>query len=176
MNMAHAQQPTIANGRLYLRGMDEVVAIKSTPTPGLYRVVREFQAVSPDQLARVGELPEVAKTPELVDAMVAIDERFDALKAVQNAGWKTPHDHPDLNPVREATQLWEYFRELARTEDTAKRPHDYRNQLADSQKAMEALRLGLRDAAPNFPALDAAMKQVGQNCAACHKTFRNEKK
>jgi protein tyrosine phosphatase (PTP) superfamily phosphohydrolase (DUF442 family) len=143
---------------------------------GLYRAVRKFQPVTPEQLARVRELPEVAKTPDLVVAMVAIDERFDALKAMQKAGWKTPPGQPDLTPAHEAALLWEHFRELARADDTAKRPEDYRTKLADSQNAAEVLRLGLRGAALDFPALAAAMRQVGQNCVECHQAFRDERK
>ena len=144
--------------------------------PGLYRAVREFHSPTDDELARVGELPEVAKTPALVDTMVAIDERFDVLKAVQNAGWKTPPGQPDLAPAHEATLLWEQLRELARTDDTAKRPDDYRARLADAEKAADTLRTHLRSPAPDREALDAAFKRTAQSCAACHKTFRNEKK
>ena len=134
---------------------------------GLFRSVREFQPVPPS----AGELPEVAETPALVDAMVAIDERFDLLKAIQKAGWKTS---PDKSPAHEATLLWEQLRELARTEDTARRPGDYRAQLAASEKAAEALRAALRSAAPDRPALDAAFKKAGQSCTACHKAHRNK--
>lgn len=71
--------------------------------PGLYRAVREFHAPSPEEIARIGALPATAKTPALVNAMVAIDERFDALKSAQTAGWKTPEaeaetPHPRTKP------------------------------------------------------------------------------
>lgn len=144
--------------------------------PGLYRAVREFRPVTKEQLAAAGELPEVTKTPALVDAMVVIDEHFDALKAAQKAGWKTPPDQPDLAPAHEATLLWEQFRELARTAHTAKRPDDYRANLTDAGKAAGALRTNLRKSAPDFTALDAALQQVGQSCTTCHKAYRNEKK
>jgi cytochrome c556/protein tyrosine phosphatase (PTP) superfamily phosphohydrolase (DUF442 family) len=143
--------------------------------PGLYRAVREFRPVTSERLAEVGALPEVAKTPALVDAMVAVDERFDALKAAQKAGWKTPPDQPDLTLAHEATLLWEQLRELARSEDTAKRTDDYRARLADGVKAADALRAHLRSPAPDHAALEAAFKQTAQSCAACHKAFRNER-
>ena len=134
---------------------------------GLFRAVREFQPITKEQLAKVGALPEVAKTPALVDTMVEIDDRFDALKASQRAGWKA-------DAANEATLLWEHLRELARTEDTGKRPADYREKLTESTQAAEALRTALR--APSSAAADAAMKQVSENCAACHRSHRNEKK
>ena len=136
---------------------------------GLYRSVREFQPPSAAALARVGELPEVAKTPAVVDAMVALDECFDLLKAAQNSGWKA-------TPANAATLLWEHLRELARTDDTARRPADYRTHLADSERAAEALRRHLRATPPDPAALDAAFKTAAQSCAACHKAFRNAKK
>ena len=136
---------------------------------GLYRAVREFRPASAAALARVGELPEVAKTPPVVDAMVVLDECFDLLKAGQKSGWKTA-------PANAATLLWEQLRELARTADTARRPADYRTHLADSERAAEALRRHLRATPPDPAALDAAFKTAGQSCAACHKAFRNEKK
>ncbi len=136
---------------------------------GLYRSVREFQPPSAAALARVGELPEVAKTPPVVDAMVALDECFDLLKAAQKSGWKA-------TPANAATLLLEQLRELARTDDTTRRSADYRTHLADSERAAEALARHLRAAPPDPAALDAAFRAAGQSCAACHKTFRNEKR
>lgn len=134
---------------------------------GLYRAVREFRPVTKEQLAKVGVLPEVAKTPALVDTMVKLDDRFDLLKAAQKAGRKA-------DAASHATLLWEHLRELARTEDTAKRPADYRAKLTESTQAADALRAALRASSPT--AADAAMKQMGESCAACHKAHRNERK
>jgi protein tyrosine phosphatase (PTP) superfamily phosphohydrolase (DUF442 family) len=144
--------------------------------PGLYRAVREFRAPTSEEIAHVGALPEAAKTPALVDAMVAIDERFDALKSAQASGWKTPSDKIDASPAHQATLLWEQLRELARTDDTAKRPDDFRKLLADSERAATALRDSLRTSPAESAARDRALKQTTQSCAACHKTYRNEKK
>lgn len=137
--------------------------------PGLYRAAREFRPVSPDVLARLGNLPEVAKTPEIMDTMVSLDEHFELLKTAQKSGWKTP-------PAEAATLLWEQLREIARAENTAKRPDDYRQNLTDSEQAAEALRTSLRAPSPDSVALDNALKNVGQTCTACHKAYRNEKK
>ena len=142
----------------------------ATDYPGLYRAVREFRAPTADEIARVGALPETARTPALVDAMVAIDERFDALKSAQAAGWKTPLEKAD------ATLLWEQLRELARTDDVRKQCDDFRKLLADSERAAAALRDTLRTAPADAVKLDAALKQTTQSCAACHKLYRNEKK
>lgn len=141
--------------------------------PGLYRAAREFKAPTAAQLAAIGELPEVAKTPLLVKAMVAIDEHFDWLKKSQEAGWKTPPGQADISPVHEAIILWEQFREMARTPDTAKRPDDFRQKLTGAESAAENLR-SLLAKPVDAPALDAAFKQFTQTCATCHKTYRNK--
>lgn len=141
--------------------------------PGLYRAAREFQMPTGAELTAIKSLPEVAKSSSLVDAMVAIDAHFDSLKLSQKAGWKTPPGHADISPVHEATLLWEQFRETARLEDTGNRPADYRRFLTESEHATETLRKLLR--APQDQAgVDAAFKQVSQNCAACHKKYRNQ--
>lgn len=140
---------------------------------GLYRAAREFQAPTADQLAAVKELPEIARTSSLVEAMVAIDAHLDHLKRSQDAGWKTPPGHADVSPAHEATMLWEQFRELGRTDDTAKRTEDYRVKLTSAEHATDSLHKLLREPA-DTAAINAAFKTTGQTCAACHKKYRNE--
>jgi len=140
--------------------------------PGLYRSAHEFKAPTAAQLAAVKELPEIAKTPSLVDAMVAIDEHFDSLKKCQAAGWKTPLGAADISPAQEATILWEAYKEIARTPDAAKRPEEFRVKLSDAEKSMDALRL-LLQRSESSAALDPAFQQAGQSCTACHKKYRN---
>lgn len=141
--------------------------------PGLYRSAREFKLPTSVQLAAVKELPEVTKPSSLVEAMVTIDEHFSRLKSSQKAGWKTPPGQADISPPHEATMLWEQFREMARTPDTAKRPEDYRIKLSDGQRTADALRKLLRESADNAK-VDAAFKVATQSCSACHKKYRNE--
>jgi protein tyrosine phosphatase (PTP) superfamily phosphohydrolase (DUF442 family)/cytochrome c556 len=144
--------------------------------PGLFRAVRDFAAPTKEQLAKIGPLPEVSQTGDLIDAMVAIDDHFMALKDSQKNGWKAPAGNPDATPAHQATLLWEQFRELARTPDTAKRSDDYRKHLADSEKAADILRTALKANVPDPVALEAAFKSATQSCSACHKAFRNQKK
>lgn len=141
--------------------------------PGLYRAAQEFTKPTPAQLAAIKELPEVFRTSSRVDAMVAIDAHFDHLKLAQKAGWKSPPGHADISPPHEATMLWEQFREMARTEDTSKRNDDYRAKLAEAEQLADSLRKSLREPT-DLPAIEAVFKRAGQNCAACHKKYRNE--
>jgi protein tyrosine phosphatase (PTP) superfamily phosphohydrolase (DUF442 family) len=145
----------------------------STDYPGLYRSAREFQKPTAAQLDTVTELPEITKPSSLVEAMVAIDEHFSRLKASQKAGWKTPPGQADISSPHEATMLWEQFREMARTAETAKRPEDYRAKLTDAERAADSLRKLLRESS-DHTAVDAAFKHTTQSCGACHKKYRNE--
>ncbi|HEX5218383.1 MAG TPA: cytochrome c [Verrucomicrobiae bacterium] len=145
----------------------------STDYPGLYRAAEQFRPPTRAQLEAVRELPEVAQTSSLVEAMVAIDAHFDRLKQSQKAGWKAPPGHADISPRHEATMLWEQFREVARTDDTAKRNDDYRTKLAETEQTADSLRKLLRESS-DHAVIDAAFKRVGQNCSACHQKYRNE--
>ena len=140
---------------------------------GFYRSAAEFRLPEAVALARIVELPEVTKSSFIVEAMVAIDEEFDRLKAAQKVGWSKIPNQPDVTLAHTATILWEYFRELTRTDDTAKRPDDYRAKLAAAEKATDQFRALLRDDKADTAARDTAFKSLGQTCGACHKQFRN---
>ena len=140
---------------------------------GLYRSAMEFRLPEAAALARIVELPEVAKTSSLVEAMVAIDEEMERLKAAQKANWKSIPSQLDLTAARTATILWEHFRELARMDDTARRPADYRSKLAEAEKAADQIRLLLRDAQAQSLVRDTALQTLNKTCVSCHKAFRN---
>ena len=140
---------------------------------GLYRSAMEFRLPEAAALARIVELPEVAKTSSLVEAMVAIDEEMERLKAAQKAHWKSIPSQPDLTAARTATILWEHFRELARMDDTARRPADYRSKLAEAEKAAGQIRVLLRDAQARSLVRDMALQTLTETCVSCHKAYRN---
>ena len=140
---------------------------------GLYRDVRGFVAPTAEYLASRPPLPEVAKTSTLIDAMVAIDEHSDHLKAAQKAGWKKIPGLPDVKPAQEATLLWEQLRELARHHDEAGKPQDYRKLLVEFEAGAAALRDELKKPLLDRVRADEGFKKVSQSCIACHKKFRN---
>ena len=147
----------------------------SADYPGLYRSVREFRAPTHEEIARIGALPESTKTPALVDTMVAMDQHLDHLKSQQRAGWSAMSENPERQPAHIVTLLLEHLRELARADDTAKRPDDFRRLLTDSARTAATLRDTLRTSPTDTAKLDAALKQATQSCTACHKAFRNER-
>ena len=145
--------------------------------PGLYRAVREFRAPTAEQLATVGPLPSVAKTPPLVDAMVAIGDWFDLLKGELPGDWNAKGTTDRRLATHTARALEESLHELARTGDMASRPEDFRRLLADSEQSVTTLLdTTHHDDASATVDLARALKNVTQSCAACHKVYRNEKK
>jgi len=148
---------TAERGEAWLR-----VAGTSADYAGLDRSVREFQPPTADALKQIpADFPEIAPTPPVVDAMVAIDEHCDALRAAQSRGWSDP-------PDAAAAALWEHFRELTRAETDAK--------LRLLFSAAEQAAAGFRDAlqtAGNAAQRDAAWKRVTASCTDCHREQRN---
>jgi protein tyrosine phosphatase (PTP) superfamily phosphohydrolase (DUF442 family) len=155
---------------------DFLVAAGTSPEyPGLFRAVRNFTApAAADWDGGSTNFPSVAKTSSLVESMVAIDGHVDRLKAVQQAGWQTSKAHPDVSPDHEAVLLWEQLRELARTEEVAQSPEEFRRKLHASERIAEQLRDALREGTRDKTAADVAFKQVSQSCVNCHQRYRNQ--
>ena len=141
---------------------------------GLYKCVRDFEKPTAEALAKLpAKLPEITPPAPLVDAMVAVDEQFDQLKAAQKKAWKEVPGHPDLKPVQVATLLWENFREQGRLPEIEKQPASYKTKLAAAEKAAGELRTLLGEAKLDPVRLDAAMQTSTKTCAECHKAHRN---
>ncbi|HYE18068.1 MAG TPA: hypothetical protein VEA69_06475 [Tepidisphaeraceae bacterium] len=139
---------------------------------GLWQAARDARPLKPEELRDLKiEYVERAKIPKLAEAMVQVDYRWDHLKAIKAAGWKSPKHHPDLDPPHEALQLEELFRELRRTDRThADRP-GYDELMLKSEAATADLRRALT--ANDAVRADAAFKLIGAACAGCHKGFRD---
>lgn len=150
----------------------------SSDYPGLYRSVREFRAPDAVTLAAMtNALPEAAEPPGLVQGMVAMDAQMERLRACQQAGWRTPPEHPDVSPAHEAVQLWEQFRELGRTKEVKNKSPAFIELLRAAAKAADELRRQLREASAgrgtNRASADSAFRRLANHCAACHKEHRN---
>lgn len=150
----------------------------STNYPGLYDVVRHFKKPCADTVhALPSDFPAVAKVSGLVDAMVAIDEHWENLKAIRAAGYATPKNHPDLKPANEAVILWEHYREAQRLPEIANGKDLIARFKSAEDEAKNSERL-LRDYAagpkPDIRAqLDRSFDAMGKTCASCHKAFRD---
>jgi len=141
---------------------------------GLWKAAADARPLSPQVLSEVEVVyVSTAKIPPLADAMVKVDQRFDLMKAIQKAAWKTPADHPDLDPPHQALILEELLRELGRTPEMQAKPEPFRRMLAESESAAAAMRTALTANPPDAAAAASAFKRAAQSCIDCHKAYRD---
>ena len=138
---------------------------------GLFRDVRDWKPAGKEQLANADGLPAISETPGIVEAMVALDQHLDDLKAIQRAGWQSPADAPDVSALTVATLLWETYREAARLPEARKRPQAYRKLLGEGEAAAARLRKAIQSGKPLRK--NEALKLVRQSCVSCHKRYRD---
>lgn len=166
----------INNGMLQPEQAEDVLRTFGTGEnyKGLWKSAREARRVDDAELAALKiHWVEQAKIPALADAMVSVDQHSDNLKAIQQAGWTTPANHPDLDPPHEALQLQEHFAEILRTDDAKARPQGFRTLLSDAQTGASTLREALSTHPMNAKTVDAAYKQLSTSCTTCHARFRD---
>ena len=156
-----------------------VAAGTSSNYSGLYDVVRDFRKPTAAQLQSIpAEFPETAQVSGLTESMVGIDERWEHLEAVRNAGYSSPKNHPDLKPPNEAVILWEYYREAQRLPDSAQHGDDFIARLksaeTEAKQAEALLRRYHSTPTPDIRSqLDATFTALGKTCSTCHKQYRD---
>ncbi len=140
----------------------------ATNYAGLYSSVRQFHPPSPAQLRQAAaEFPERAKLPPLAEVMVRMDQRLDALKAIQAAG------RPDLDAQPEALQLAELFKELLRDPALDQRGAGFQELLTRAGQASLAFHRELQSAPARPAEVATAFKRLTESCTACHQAHRN---
>ncbi len=141
---------------------------------GLYDSVRAAQPLAPSMLdALTVEFHETAEIPPLADAMVAIEHHYDHLQSISAADWKTPPEHPDLDPPHEALLLAEQFTELLRTDAVQIQPQEFARLMRDGERAAYALEQALRDHPGDTAKRRSAFAKVSANCQKCHQQIRD---
>jgi protein tyrosine phosphatase (PTP) superfamily phosphohydrolase (DUF442 family)/cytochrome c556 len=145
---------------------------------GLYRTVRDFRPPTESELRAVpAKFTSRARTPDLVNTMVQVDDHFDLLKAFQKAGFKALPEHPDAMPANESLILYELFREAHRMRQGAERGEQFMAELAKAETTANELHSRLKELQTNPTAglqtAKAAFQNVTESCAACHKAYRN---
>jgi hypothetical protein len=94
---------------------------------------------------------------------------------VKAAAWAAPKDHPDVDPPHEATILGQHYRELARSEDVAKRDETFRKLLTAAEDASFELATVLRAKPVDATQAAVAFDAVSSSCAKCHTVYRDNK-
>jgi len=143
---------------------------------GLYLSPAKLRRPTKGELDKLhGEFPETAQVAALARIMVEIDARWDHLKQVKKAGWKTPADAPDLDPPHEALQLKEHYREAVRLLDR-KHPEEVRRWLGAAEGEAAALETTLRpgkDQQVDAALADKHFQAVAKSCLQCHAKYRD---
>ena len=146
----------------------------ATNYPGLFRSVELFRPPSAEVLKNVSaDFPAKSPVPPLAEVMIEIDGRVDHLKLIQQAGYKTPPSNPDLDPPNEALLLHELFKELLRSPEMEKHGQDFLDKLMQTEEAANSLHLDMLMNPLDAKRADAVFQRMNEDCAACHKAYRN---
>jgi protein tyrosine phosphatase (PTP) superfamily phosphohydrolase (DUF442 family) len=141
---------------------------------GLYASVRQLEPVPKQELERVAtNFPEVAPVGRFVEHMVDIDTRWDQMKEVRGAGWRTPAAHADLDPPHVARLLREGYREAARLPEMQSHSAEMRAWLAEAEEHAAELETLLRTDRIDVKAVEQAFQQAGKDCNRCHARYRD---
>lgn len=141
---------------------------------GLWADVRNFQKPTTTELNGAdNKFSATAEVRGMVAAMIHMDARWGHLRQVKAAGWKTPAQHPDVDPAHEALLLKEAYHELNRSEAMKGYAPDFFQKMAAGEKAAAALEDALRGKDPEKSA--AAYEAVRANCSSCHQVYRDNK-
>ncbi len=141
---------------------------------GLFRSVTSATPASKAQLdAAPADFPCVAKTNDMVQAMVAIDEAFEDLKSSEEVAWGVPDDHPDLVPAAQAGRIADLLRQLSQAEKLQSEPQELRDWLRESSALAQSLEDGFVAGNLTTAELSARMKLLGKSCKDCHAAYRD---
>jgi protein tyrosine phosphatase (PTP) superfamily phosphohydrolase (DUF442 family) len=156
----------------------EALLAKAGTSPyytGLYACVREASRADEGELAAAPvDLPEIAPLPGFVTAMAEMQERYDHLVAIRDAGWVAPADHPDLVPAAEASRLRDLLRGAQDDEYKRDKPGEFGAMLEDSWQRAQAFEDALNRGA-SADELKSRLESVGASCKSCHEKFRDRR-
>ena len=141
---------------------------------GLYSDVSHAMMVNDAKLNEASNVfPQVWQTKGIVDAMVAIDDATEHLKDIQQAGWQTPADHPDLVPAAEAGRLADLLRNLQDDADVKAEPRELTDWMLESAADASKLEAMIVSGDTKPALLDAQFKVIRDACSTCHVKYRN---
>jgi protein tyrosine phosphatase (PTP) superfamily phosphohydrolase (DUF442 family) len=144
---------------------------------GLYRVVARAKLPSEAETSAFRwDFPAAHPFDGFRSGMIEISRADDNLKALSKTKWQPDAEHPDLDPVNEATKLASAIERSAKLDELAEEPTDFRQWMSDSVVQGAALRdamVALKSGGGSTDAVDKAYKTVAATCTACHDKYRN---
>lgn len=144
---------------------------------GLYDTLASDRLPSAAQIDQVPlDLPAIADPESVVETMVQIDELWDRLQGLLEADPEVPVQAPTAGKLRNtavatALLLAEQFREWERAETLGQRPAPFTALRTATRQAVETLHDNLQKQRETAP----LVKQIGVNCKACHRDFRDQR-
>lgn len=148
-----------------------VEAGTSETYPGLWRDVRNFKSPAVD--AALPELVAVAKVGDFEAAMAKLDRTWDEMKLIQEAGFLSTAEHPDLDPHHVALILRESIEASSHMTD----PHLaaealYQEEMERALAGARALEIALNEG--RIADAQVPFDVVRRSCKACHIEFRDD--
>ena len=147
---------------------------------GLYRSAEHAHALEAALLDTLqADFPAIAELPPLAVAMVKLEQTQEHLNLLAAEDWRTPREHPDIEPSHEALLLREQFTELLRTDEVRRQPAAFQELLRDSESAaleLEAALTQWKSAAQDsvLPAtISKLARRIAENCTNCHVRYRD---
>ncbi len=146
---------------------------------GLYQVVSDARPVMPEQLQQLEvTFQESVELPPLTHSMVALEQAHERVKQVVANGWRTPALDSSLDPVHQVLMLREHFTELLRSPECQQQAEEFQQLLLSSEQAALKLQADLEvwqagSAATPPAAVERWLKQINDDCKACHVRFRD---
>lgn len=182
----HRGPAAAAVGRIVLDGATRKTAIAemrqwfgtSPNYEGLYRQINSGKIPSSLETERLAwSFPAVNPVEGIAGAMVPVARAHDALKKLAKNDFAVSAEHPDLDPINEATILLNAFEDMMKLDEVRFGPEEQLNGTRKSVEIMRtlrseimALRVGREEAAI---AAQRALKALKKECNACHRSFRN---
>lgn len=143
---------------------------------GLYACVAELGPATPAELDRApAGFPAVREVEGIVAAMVEVDEAFEHLGAIREAGWTVPPAPPDLVPAAEAGRLTEGLRAAAEDPLASEHGDDFLWRLSAATRAATALEEALARGQAGGDELEALFRPVQTSCRECHSRHRDRR-
>lgn len=143
---------------------------------GLFDAVKNLQRPTKADLDRVpAHFPEVTPASNLVQAMVEIDESFENLRLARKSAWKTPREHPDIDPPHEALILAQHFAASAKTIEQKELARFLAEAKTHADEMERLLRQVKSGAKVESRLLENAFSTMNMDCMRCHEKFRDTK-
>lgn len=175
---AAASVGCVSNGLMTADDVPKVLQLAGTGLQyrGLHRDATRARRIHPDVLDRLNIVfRETAEVRPIAEAMVAIDETFEAIEVAASAERLSRQE--DVFPADVLT-LQEHFTELLRTEEMAAQPQRFRDMLKASEATSRELHQLLESAATNRERSKRTepkklVEQIRHQCTTCHRSFRD---